>query len=153
VSADGRYLTVVSSLGTDHRNDAWLADLTASELDTPVLRPLQVDVDARVSPYVRGGVVYLFTDRDAPRGRVCACLPDALAYDSWRELVPEDPVAVLNDFVILDGAEISRPLLVVSRTRHAVGELSRHDLATGARLGTVDLPGLGTVGDLSCRPV
>ncbi len=153
VSADGRYLTVVSSLGTDPRNDVWLADLSEGDPATPRLRELQVGVDARLSPYVRGGVVYLFTDRDAPRGRICACLPDQIDYDSWRELVAEDPVAVLKDFVILDGAEISRPLLVVARTRHAVSELSRHDLATGARLGTVDLPGLGTVSQLSARPV
>jgi prolyl oligopeptidase len=153
VSADGRYLTVVTSLGTDPRNDVWLADLTVSSVDTPLLQPVQVGVDARLWPYVRGGVVYLHTDRDAPRGRICACLPDALDYDSWRELVVEDPVAVLEDFVILDGAEISRPLLVVSRTRHAVSELTRHDLATGARLGTVDLPGLGTVSELAARPV
>ena len=153
VSADGRYLTVSASLGTDPRNDCWLADLSLSTPDKPMLQALQVGVDARVWPLVRAGVVYLRTDRDAPRGRVCACLPDALDYDGWRELVAEDPVAVLDDFVILDGAEISRPLLVVARTRHAVSELTRHDLATGARLGTVDLPGLGAVAELSCRPV
>ncbi len=153
VSSDGRYLTITSSVGTDPRNDAWLADLAASEPETPLLRELQVGVDARLYPYVRGGVVYLRTDRDAPRGRVCACLPDALGYPSWRELVTEDPVAVLEQFVILDGAEISRPMMVVARTRHAVSELTRHDLATGARLGPVDLPGPGTVSDLSARPV
>jgi prolyl oligopeptidase len=153
VSADGRYLTVGSSLGTDPRHDAWLADLSTGDPQSPVLRPLQVGVDARLHAHVRAGVVYLYTDRDAPRGRICACLPDELDYGSWRELVAEDQVAVLDDFVILDGAEVSRPLLVVSRTRHAVSELSRHDLATGARLGTVDLPGLGSVTGLSSRPV
>src|SRR5262249_31274493 len=30
VSADGRYLTVSASLGTDPRNDCWLADLSLS---------------------------------------------------------------------------------------------------------------------------
>jgi prolyl oligopeptidase len=153
VSADGRYLSITGNLGTDHRNDAWLADLAGGDPATPDLQPIQVGVDARVFPYVRAGVVYLQTDRDAPRGRICACLPDALAYDQWRELVAEDPVAVLDDFVILDGAEISRPLLVVARKRHSVSELTRHDLATGARLGTVDLPGLGTVDELTARPI
>jgi prolyl oligopeptidase len=153
VSADGRHLTLTASLGTDPRNDAWLADLTSSDLTAPQWRELQVGVDARVSPYVRAGVVYLWTDRDAPRGRICACLPDELEYSRWRELVAEDPVAVLSDYEILDGAEISRPLLVVVRSRHAVSELSRHDLATGARLGSIDLPGLGTVTALVSRPV
>jgi prolyl oligopeptidase len=153
VSADGRHLTLTANLGTDPRNDAWLADLTASDVAAPEWRELQVGVDARVSPYVRAGVVYLWTDRDAPRGRICACLPDDVEYSRWRELVAEDPVAVLEDFAILDGAEISRPILVVVRSRHAVSEVSRHDLATGARLGSIDLPSLGTVTALVSRPV
>jgi prolyl oligopeptidase len=59
---------------------------------------------------------------------------------------------VLGDFAILDGPELDRPLLLVSWTRHAISEISVHDLATGQRTGTVPLPGLGTIGGLSERP-
>jgi hypothetical protein len=38
---------------------------------------------------------------------------------------------VLADFAILDGQELSRPVLLVSWTRHAISEVSLHDLATG----------------------
>ncbi len=153
VSADGRWLTITANLGTDPRNDAWLADLSRSTPDRPELRELQIGVDARLHPYVRDGVVYLLTDRDAPRGRLCVTRPDRLEYQAWRELVAEDPVAVLEDYVVLDGAEMARPLLVVSRRRHAVSELSRHDLADGTRLGAVELPGLGSVIGLTAHPV
>jgi prolyl oligopeptidase len=53
---------------------------------------------------------------------------------------------------VLDGAELDRPVLLASWTRHAISELSRHDLVTGERLGAVPLPGLGTIGGLSERP-
>ena len=41
---------------------------------------------------------------------------------------------------------------VVSRTRHAISEVSVHDLATGERLSALALPGIGTVGGIGERP-
>ena len=43
-------------------------------------------------------------------------------------------------------------MLVASWSRHALSEISVHDLASGALLASVELPGLGTVGGLSERP-
>ena len=64
----------------------------------------------------------------------------------------EDPAAVLRSYAILDGPELARPVLVVSRTRHAVSEVSVHDLATGEFLRALELPGIGTVGGVGERP-
>ena len=64
----------------------------------------------------------------------------------------EDPDAVLTDFAILDGPGLEQPVLLAARARHAISEISVHDLAFGDLLGRVELPGLGTVGDLSERP-
>jgi len=71
---------------------------------------------------------------------------------SWQELIGEDPGAVLREYAILDGAELARPVLVACWTRHALSEITVHDLASGALLGGVALPGLGTAGGLSERP-
>ncbi len=151
VSRDGRWLTVSASAGTAPRNDLWLADLSAGPLESPDLQPVQVGVDAQTSLHVgRDGRLYAFTDRDAPRGRLCVTKPDAPAYETWRELVPEDPEAVMEDFAILD--DLPEPVLLVARTRHAVSELAAQALADGAPLGTVELPGLGSIGGLSERP-
>jgi prolyl oligopeptidase len=156
VSPDGRWLVIESSLGTAPRNDAWVADLTASSPAAPDLRVLQQGVDAQVSVRPgRDGRLYLQTDRDAPRGRVAVtdpADPAFPAYASWHDVLPADDEAVLNDFLILDGPELAAPLLVAARTRHAIGEVSVHDLATGALAGQVTLPGLGSVGGLSGRP-
>ncbi len=153
VSMDGRWLTISASAGTAPRNDLWLADLSTSEPEAPRLVIVQQDVDASTSLHVgRDGRVYVFTDRDAPRGRLAVCSPQAPAYDGWTDLVPEDDEAVLEGYAVLDGTELTNPVLLCAWTRHAISEVTVHDLATGDRAGAVPLPGLGTVAGLSERP-
>ena len=96
------------------------------------------------------GRLYVFTDRDAPRGRLCVTDPTTPSYETWRELIPEDPEAVLDDFAILDG--LVQPALVVARTRHATSELTVHDLGTGDLMRSVALPGVGALGGVGARP-
>lgn len=153
VSRDGRWLTVVASQGTAPRHDLWIADLSASSAEAPVLTPVQVGVDAKTDLYVsRNGRAYVYTDRDAPRGRLCVTDPADPGYESWRELIPQDPEAVLVDYAILDGPELENPRLLAAWTRHAISEITVHDLATGERLGEVPTPGLGSAGGLYERP-
>ncbi len=110
-------------------------------------------MDALAWPYVgRDGRLYLFTDRDAPRGRVCVTDPTTPGYDHWRTLIAADSDAVLSGFAILDGPELERPVMLASWRRHAVSEVTVHDLVAGERKGTVPLPGLGSVGGLLERP-
>lgn len=153
VSRDGRWLQISSQEGTEPRNDLWLADLTASPLESPELVEVQVGVDAQTGLHLgRDGRAYVSTDRDAPRGRIAVTDPASPAYESWVDLIPEDPDAVLEDFAVLDGDELERPLLVAAWTRHSVGELTLHDLATGEKLRDIELPGVGTLGGLVEQP-
>jgi prolyl oligopeptidase len=165
VSRDGRWLAIGAAQGTAPRNDLWLADLNATEPAAPALRVVQQGVDARTGVHVgRDGRLYVFTDAGAPRGRLAVADPAAPEARNWRDLISEDPTAILTDFAILDGPELARPVLFASWTRHAISELSVHDLATGERTGTVTLPGagpagssagtgrLGTTGGISERP-
>jgi prolyl oligopeptidase len=153
VSRDGRWLVLSASQGTAPRNDLWLADLTASPIDAPELRAVQEGVDAESGLYVgRDGRAYVFTDRGAPRARLCVTDPADPVYETWRDLIPEDPEAVLSDFAILDGPELERPVLLAGWTRHAISEITVHDLATGERIGEVPTPGLGSIGGIVERP-
>lgn len=153
VSIDGRWLVVTASPGTAPRNDVWIADLSQSDPETPDLRDVQIGVDAQTSLHVsRDGRAYIHTDRDAPRGRLAVADPGDPDPAKWRDLLPEDPEAVLEDYAILDGAELENPVLLASWTRHAVSEITVHDLRTGRRTGAVALPGLGSVGGLSELP-
>jgi prolyl oligopeptidase len=151
VSRDGRWLTVSASRGTAPRNDVWLADLSASSAELPSLRPVVEGLDAQTSVHVgRDGRLYVFTDLDAPRGRLAVADPRSPSLGAWRDLLATDPEAVLRDYAILDA--LDRPVLLASWTRHAVSEISVHDLVTGGRLAEVSLPGLGSAGGLVERP-
>lgn len=151
VSRDGRWLTITASIGTAPRDDLWLADLTASDATAPALVPVTVGLDAQTSVWPgRDGRLYVYSDLDAPRGRVAVADPAIPGPEGWRDLIPQDPEAVLRDFAVLD--DLERPVMLVSWTRHAIGEITVHDLATGERRSTLDLPGIGTVGGLSERP-
>ncbi|HEX4255637.1 MAG TPA: S9 family peptidase, partial [Streptosporangiaceae bacterium] len=154
VSRDGRWLMISAARGTEPRNDLWIADLTASGLATPALRPVQEGLDARTGARVgRDGRLYVFTDLDAPRGRLAVTDPADPGVRTWRDLIPADPEAVLEGYAILDGpAAGGEPALLALWTRHAISEISRHDLASGTRAGSVPLPGPGTVGGISERP-
>ncbi len=151
VSRDGNWLTMSSSQGTAPRNDLWIADLRTSDLEAPRFDVVQQGVDAETGLHIgRDGRAYIFTDRHAPRSRLCVTDPATPSEETWRDLIPEDPEAVLTDFAILD--DLDRPVLLAGWTRHALSEISIHDLATGERIGDVPLPGLGSVGGLGERP-
>jgi prolyl oligopeptidase len=153
VSRDGRWLIVSASVGTAPRNDLWLADLTASDEAAPELRVVQEGVDARTGLRAgRDGRLYVHTDLDAPRGRLAIADPACPGPAGWRDLIGERADAVLGGYAILDGAELRRPLLLAGWTRHAISEITVHDLATGEQTGTVPLPGLGSIGGISERP-
>ena len=156
VSRDGRWLVISASRGTAPRNDLWIADLSESDPAAPDLRVIQEGIDAQTGVRVgRDGRLYVFTDLGAPRGRIAVTDPaDSRGPTpaTWRDLIGEDPEAVLSGYAILDGAELDRPVLLAEWTRHALSEITVHDLATGERVGQVPLPGLGTVGGASERP-
>jgi prolyl oligopeptidase len=155
VTADGRWLRISATTGTDPRTDIWLADLTASPWHAPALRPVQVGVDARTRVHIAAGTgsadpVWLHTTDAAPYGRVVSVTAGALD-GPWRELIPERPGAVLTDLAVLTGPQLDRPVGLVAWTRHAVSEITVHDLTDGAELGKVPLPGAGRVAGLTAR--
>ena len=153
VSRDGRWLQVSASEGTEPRNDLWVADLTVNPPNTPAFHQVQVDVDAQTSlTFGRDGRVYVSTDKDAPRGRLAVTTPGAWAADDWRDLIPEDPEAVLESVAVLDGPELGEDLLLVTKSSHGVAHLTLHRASDGALIESVAAPGAGTVAGPIERP-
>lgn len=153
VSRDGRWLVVSASAGTAPRTDVWIADLDVPGV--PRFAEVIVGVDAQTSAWVgRDGRLYLHTDLDAPRGRLCWTDPADPGPATWRTLVEQDPEAVLEDVALLDEGGDSSELvsLLAAWRRHAVSEVTRHDPVSGERTGSVALLGLGSISGLVTRP-
>ncbi|MDQ2728494.1 MAG: prolyl oligopeptidase family serine peptidase [Actinomycetota bacterium] len=136
-SEDGRWMVVSLSLGTAPRNEVWISEVA----DVPAWRQVLAGIDAQAWPHLdREGRLWLLTDLDAPRGRLCVV--DAAAPEpgpsGWREVVAEDPEAVLEDATLAGGH------LVVVRSRHATSEVSVVDADTGELFREVTLPGPGS---------
>jgi len=152
VSRDGRWLLAGVDWGP-LRGDVYLADLHADGIEAPRFRAVHDDAGAfSAATAGRDGRLYVLTDAGAPNRRLCVAAADHPDPGGWQTLLPEDPEAVLNDVVILDGAQLGRPLLLAVRSRHAVSELTLHDLATGELAGSVPAPGAGTVTQLREHP-
>jgi len=158
VSMDGRWLTLSASAGTEPRNDLWLADLHTSSPSAPkfiLIQSAESDAQTSLEP-LRNGQILIGTNFDAPRGRICISSPKTLLSvgesAEWRNLVPEDPEAVMSGWAVLDGPLMPASMLLVLWTRHTVSEITVHSLETGERQSTIPLPGLGTVTGISVRP-
>jgi prolyl oligopeptidase len=148
VPRDGRWLVVAASAGTAPRDDVWIADLAGDGQ----LRPIQVGVDARVLPRIgHDGLLYLNTDRDAPRGRLARVDPADPAYDNWVDVIPEQPDAVLGGVVLLSSATGAGDVVEVlaAHSQDAADTVSRWDPATGRRLGEVAGIGAGSVAGMT----
>jgi prolyl oligopeptidase len=140
LSRDGRWLVVSGSAGTAPRDDVWLADLAAEG----ELREFQVGVDAQTAAWVaRDGRLWLMSDRDSPRWRLAVADPaDASTWppEAWRDVVPEQPDAVLSDVALVDGPDGDLQVLAV----HAVDATDRLSVWAGDGSGrTADVEGLG----------
>jgi prolyl oligopeptidase len=141
VSSDGRTLAVVAAIGTEPRNDAYLVDLATGDVTV-----LLEGVDAQATPRLSfDGTLYVLTDLDAPRRRVCIVDPADPAPDRWRDVLPQ------TDDVLVSYA-ITRDALVAVRTRDVVARVSVHDKRTGAERSTIALPGLGSA-SVAARPL
>ena len=140
VSTSGRWLVVSASAGTAPRDDVWLFDLVAGGPPSPV----QVGVDAHCTAWVaHDDRLWLLTDVDAPRGRLCVADPEAPT--AWTTVLGEDPEAVLEDVALLDDG-----VVVALRSRHAMSEITVH--AAGLEPQVVRTVGIGSSSGLTSRP-
>jgi prolyl oligopeptidase len=103
--------------------------------------PLVREPDAVYTPVGSAGrTLWLYTDRDAPRGRIVAVDLDRAERPAWRDLVPEGPDAISS--WILATAAGGR--LIVGYLRDALNVARVFD-AGGAFLYEVELPYAGSL--------
>jgi prolyl oligopeptidase len=141
VSDDGRFLLLHGWEGTDSRNRLYYRSLDG---DGDFVRLLD-DFDARYEFIEHlDGRFLILTDFDAPRGKIISIDLDTTERHAWMDVVPS------TEDVLVGGALIGGRL-VTMWLRHAHHVLKVHDRA-GKVLDEPDLPGLGTIVELTGRP-
>ncbi|MDQ1718806.1 MAG: prolyl oligopeptidase [Pseudonocardiales bacterium] len=140
ISDDDRWLIILAERGTDPTNRVWIADLTKTGRQQHPT-PLIATVDAAWRPVAAAdGSLVLFTDADAPRGRLVRL---DLESGDITELVAQR-ASILSDACSAGGR------LVLHWLSDAHSELTVHDL-DGRQVGEITLPGLGSVLEVQAR--
>ncbi len=146
VTEDGRWLVIRIDEGTDPRSRIYVADLDGFDGEHPEGLEIVPLLDAYDAAYDVignvGSVLYVRTDKAAPRGRVIAL--DARDPATWREIVAEGE-ATLERGALFGGRLIC---VFLDDAKH---RLQRFTLA-GENEGSLALPGIGTIEELAGKP-
>jgi len=146
VTEDGRYLLIVVNQGTDPRNRLYYLDL--QDPKKPVVQGEVVRlIDVLEADYTvignDGSTLFVLTDLDAPRRKLISIDLQNPARANWRTLVPES-----KD--VIDSASYVGGKFVVNYMQDAKSVLALF-AKDGSSLGTIALPGIGTVASVSGR--
>ena len=134
LSRDGKWLVVGGWIGTEPRNDLYIADVSAGRYEfVAVQEGVDADTNGRVHS---DGLLYLHTSLGAPRRRIAVADPTKPQPEHWREVVPESD-GVLEAWALTDTAA------VVVHLRDVKSEVSTWRLDGGGQIAHLPLPGLG----------
>jgi prolyl oligopeptidase len=131
---DGRYVVITAHEGTDPKNAVLYLDQRKPKAPpVPLVPNIEASYDFIAS---RGSTFWFRTDRDAPRGRIVS-IDVAKPKPSFVEVVPEQ-AETLQQVERVGGRFLANYL------KDAHAEVRVYD-DSGALVGSVQLPGLGTV--------
>jgi prolyl oligopeptidase len=145
VSDDGRWLYVYSGSGTTN-NRLWIAELEDPKRPNLAAPPVAVVTAEDAFNYPLGVVgksLYIYTNWQAPRGRVVAATVGDTSRAHWRTIISEGSDVISNALLVGDRLVLTYLVDVQSRLR-------LFDLA-GALQREVPLPDVGTADNLSGR--
>jgi prolyl oligopeptidase len=142
VSDDGRWLYTYSGRGTTN-NRLWIADLKNPKRPELTAKPAVVVTaeDAFNVPLgVVGNSLFIYTNWQAPRGRVVAATLGDSARTHWRTIIPEGKDVISGALLVSDRLVLTYLVDVQSRVR-------LFGLA-GTLQGEIPLPDVGTADNL-----
>lgn len=139
LSHEGDHLLVMEFRGWT-QTDVYLYDIAAK-----TLKPLLADLDSLVKSIAMAeGKIYLLTTHDAPKGRVVRFNASAPAPADWETVIPEGEHP-------LEAMELAGSRLLLQTLENVANHLYVHE-RSGARIGEIPLPTLGTVDSFSVDP-
>ncbi len=139
-SENGRFLILHISHGTDNRNRLFYQDLHNGGPMVELIPGLEAAYRFVGSDDT---TFYLFTDLDAPRGRLIAVDTAQPDKNQWQTLIPESPNTMSD-------VQMANDEFITLYLHHAHHQLHRFD-RQGRPLGHIPLPTLGSITTLSCH--
>ena len=140
VSRDGRYLTITVGHGSSGNDvKVYIKDLQS---DGPI-RPIVDDIKARFQPTEEGGHLYMFTNWEAPNGRILEVDLASPGREHWKVLVPESR-SPLEAFTMAGGK------LFASYLENASSKIHVLDIA-GRPVREIQFPSIGSASPMAGR--
>jgi prolyl oligopeptidase len=140
VSRDGRYLTITIGHGSSEDNvKIYIKDLQS---DGPII-PIVDDIPARFQGTVESGHLYMFTNWQAPNGRIIDIELSNPGRDHWKVVVPEGR-SPLETYSLVGGK------LFVSYLDNASTKIEVLDIA-GKHVREIQFPMIGSASPMSGR--
>ena len=130
VAEDGEH--VLFYRGMYYKNDLYLSTVGSAEPPKPIV----TGMDAQYSADIAGDRLFIWTDKDAPLGKVWTAPLDRPGRDHWTELIPES-ADKLEGFQLIGGR------LYAHYLHHASTRIRIFDL-DGRFLRDLPLPGIGS---------
>lgn len=112
-------------------------DLYFGQMGSTVLQPVSENLDAITRGDVVDDTLFLITNYDAPRYRICKTSAEKPTHEHWKEIIPQQK-GVIEDFQLIGGR------LVVHLVENVHSRLLVYDLQ-GTRLEEIPLPAMGSV--------
>jgi len=146
ISRDGKWIFFEQQNGWD-KNDIYYQPLKGqpTEAIANKWQPIVVGKPFLYSLSAWNGQAYILTNEDAPHYRVFSVSLDDPRRDKWHEIVPE------STSVVIQGLEVVGNRLVLDELEKVIGKVEIREL-DGTLVRQLDLPGLGSVGQLSGEP-
>jgi len=146
VTEDGRYLVVYVSEGATVKNRLYYADLGDPLRPTVAapIRPIEEGGAWEIAPLGNvGGALIARTDRDAPKRKLVRIDLADPSPAKWGTVVPEGPH-------VMEFAALTRSRIVVQYLEDVKAAVRFFSL-DGRPMGSLDLPGIGTLAGLATR--
>ena len=131
-SSDGKYV-LLNFFRDPSEDELYFGEMGSTE----PLRPIAEKLGAITHGNVVDGRLFLLTDYNAPRFRICVTTVDKPTPEHWKDLIPQQK-GVISEMSIVDHK------LVVHMTEDVHSRLMIYDL-DGKFLYEIPLPGVGTV--------
>ncbi len=140
LSEDGRYLLISVWHGSAARKtEVYCQNLAEKGQIVPIVN----DIDARFIGQVGGDHLFLWTNWEAPNGRILRVDLNNPARHRWLEIIPESDV-------VIEGFSLAGGRLFINYLRNVVSRLAVFE-SNGTHVRNIRLPGLGTVGGVRGR--